>query len=248
MAFGVIVDVETTGLDPERDEIIEIGILGFQYSEDFDGSLPVISTIYGALEEPAAALTPTITALTGLEDKHLKGQKIDWDFAEDLLSSAQIVIAHNMPFDRSFLEQRPSIAKLNLNWACSLGHVDWRSLGFKTNALNYLAADHGFVNPFSHRAVFDCATTFKIVAPHLESLIKRSQMREYQIKAYGSPFETKDVLKNRAYRWDPEERVWGRTVSENELEEERIFLRDEIYRGPTKHEEVHIQGSGPTNH
>jgi DNA polymerase III subunit epsilon len=237
MAFGVIVDLETTGLNPLKDEIIEIGILGFTYGND---NKPVVTTAYGALEDPGKPIPEEIIKLTGITDDQVKGQSIDWGNVKEILGKADIVVAHNAKFDRGFLEQRVEIASVNINWACSQSHIDWRAMGYKTSALNYLAADHGFVNPFAHRAIFDCATTFKIIENHVDAMVARSQQKEIEIKAFGSPFETKDALKSRNYRWNPEERVWHKTITENDLEEERVFLREEIYGGNTKHEEVAV--------
>jgi DNA polymerase-3 subunit epsilon len=238
MALGVIVDLETTGLNPLTDEIIEIGLISFTYGDSLD---PVITNIYGALEDPKKPIPSEITKLTGISDAQVKGQSIDWAFVKSTIEKVDVVVAHNAAFDRSFLEQRVELAGVSPHWACSIRHIDWRKLGFKTSALNYLAADHGFVNPFSHRAVFDCATTFNIIAKHMDSMVERSHLKEIDIKAFGAPFETKDSLKGRGYRWDPEKRVWGKVVVETELEEERSFLRDEVYNGNCKHEEAEIR-------
>jgi len=235
MALGVIVDLETTGLDPLVDEIIEIGMICFTYDE---GSEPVMTNIYGALEDPKKPIPPEITKLTGITSEQTKGQSINWCLVKETLSKVDVVVAHNASFDRSFLEQRVELAGTHCHWVCSIKHIDWPKLGYKTSALNYLAADHGFVNPFSHRAVFDCATTFNIIAKHVDSMIARSYLKEILIKACYAPFESKDLLKAKNYRWDPTEKVWSRVVVESELEEERAFLRDSVYNGNSRHEEI----------
>lgn len=235
MDFGIVLDLETTGLNAKKDKIIEIGILGFQY--DGIGKSSIVST-YGAVEDPEIELSEEIVKLTGLTNSALAGQKIDWTYVRAIMDKASVVIAHNAEFDSGFLKMRPELEGVSCHWACSVNHIDWKAHGFRTRALNYLAADHGFVNPFAHRAVFDCATTFRLIEPYFPELIEKSYERSFRVLARQSPFETKDILRTRGYRWNPEERVWFIDLLESNLEAERKFLADEVYRGAQKQEEV----------
>lgn len=238
MDIGVIVDLETTGLDPLKDQVVEVGLIEFAVSPDSAGGLRAGMTGgYSALQDPGRPLPPEVAKLTGLSDDLLVGQSVDWTVVRKTLSRASVVIAHNAAFDRAFLERRPELDGIKPHWACSVKHINWRQHGFKTRALNYLAADHGFVNPFAHRALFDCATTFRLIAPYLEELIRRSYLREYLVSATGAAFETKDILRINGYRWNPESRVWAKNLLEDELEEERKFLATEVYKGDTRHRE-----------
>ena len=74
----------------------------------------------------------------------------------------------------------------------------------------------------------------------MDELIANSYQREYKLLAYRSAFETKDKLKAQKYRWDPEKRVWYKHVLEKHLEQERLFLREEIYSGNDYHEEEEV--------
>jgi DNA polymerase III subunit epsilon len=234
--LGLIVDVETTGLEPGKDKIIEIGMVQFVY--DDVNTEPHIVSMYGGVQDPHFSLSPEIVKLTGLTDQILCGQEIDWMHVALLWQRSSIVIAHNASFDRDFIKRVPELAASPKHWACSVRHIDWEQKGFGSRKLNYLAADHGFVNVFAHRALFDCATTFRLIKPHLRELIDQSFEAEILIKAFQSPFESKDVLKGRKYRWDGQERVWSKTVLKSKIMDERKFLESEIYRGPTKHEEI----------
>jgi DNA polymerase-3 subunit epsilon len=239
MDFGVIVDLETTGVDAQNDRIIEIGLVEFGLEA---GSEPIILRSYGALEDPGVALTAEIQRITGLTDAALAGQRIDWEVVRGFFRRASVAIAHNCEFDRRFLEKSGRLEGLPIHWACSMRHIDWQGKHFRSQALNYLAADHGFVNPFAHRAVFDCATTFRLVAPHLDELIMRSYERDVRVAAVAAPFEAKDTLKRRGYRWSAEERHWWRVVAEGALGTERVFLAEEVYRGASLHAEIPVEG------
>lgn len=236
MEFGLVLDVETTGIDANEDSIIEVGLLEFGLPEGEDQ--PHILNLYGALEDPGRPLSPEIQKITGLKDEILQGHHIAWDYVRGLMERASVIVAHNAAFDRSFMEKRPELQGLSCHWACSMKHIDWEAKGFRTRALNYLAADHGFLNPFAHRALFDCATTFRLVAPHLQELVQRSYLKEVRVLATSAPFETKDKLRENRYRWDNQKRLWFKDILEDGLDAERAFLQKEIYpAGRDSHDE-----------
>jgi len=239
MDIGIIVDVETTGLDAAKDEIIEVGLLRFVVDREQQAS---IAGIYGGLQQASKPLPDEIIKLTGLRDELLQGQSIDWELVRTWLGEASVVVAHNMPFDRAFLLGRPELAELKLHWACSQRHIDWASKGYGSEKLNYLAADHGFINPFAHRAVFDCATTFRLVAPYMRELVERSYEPHFRLFAVGSPFETKDILRQRRFRWDAEKRCWYKDLLQSDLAGEKSFLCEKVYGGKDKSitEEIEI--------
>jgi len=235
MEYGLIVDVETTGLDASSDHIIEVGLLEFMM---FPGKPASISRMYGALDDPGIPVPPEIERITGISTHQLTGQSVDWALVASMMSRAKIVIAHNMEFDRSFFRARKELKGLESHWGCSIRHIDWKSKGASSLALNYLAADHGFINPFAHRALFDCATTFRLIAGHLDELIQSSYLKSVRIDALNSPFEKKDLLKEQGYRWDAQRRIWHKTILESHLDKERVFLEKEIYLTKPSHRET----------
>lgn len=227
MDFGLIVDLETTGLSCEEDRIVELGLIEFAVEGE---DPPIITGMYAGLEDPGRPIPPEVSKLTGLNEKIVAGRRIDWDLVKAHFERASIAIAHNASFDRGFLLRRAELSPLTIHWGCSMRHVNWEEHGSKARALNYLAADFGFVNPFAHRALFDCATTFRLIAPHLQELIRRSFERQFEVLAVNSPFETKDALRGRGYRWDTARRVWAKCVAECDLPAERAFLASQVYR------------------
>src|SRR5688572_21067046 len=93
----VFVDLETTGLDPACDEVIEVGALFIE-----DGA-PVrrLARLFSA----GAALSPTIQRLTGLTDGDLAGHPRFATFVPELKEHLRgwTVVAHNAAFEKSFL-------------------------------------------------------------------------------------------------------------------------------------------------
>lgn len=236
MEYGLIIDLETSGLDPALDEIIEIGVLLFGIPSS--GEVSSIIKCYGSLDEPSKPISPEIQKITGITNEALKGQRIDWNLVQTLVEEADILIAHNAPFDRGFLLRRPEIKVEAKHWACSLHHIAWKEHGFNTLSLNYLSCDHGFINPFAHRAIFDCATTFRLIQPYVRELIDSSFLNYYRIFANSAPYESKDILRTHGYRWDPDKKVWWKRLAEAKLETEREFLGTQVYRGSPRHQEL----------
>jgi len=68
----------------------------------------------------------------------------------------------------------------------------------------------------------------------LSRLLDGARAVSWRIWAENTPFDLKDVLKARGYRWNgdpgPQPRAWYIDVPEAQLEAELQFLRTEIYR------------------
>ena len=74
---GLFMDLETTGLDPRQDEIIEIGMVPFIYR--IDGTLLGTMPAFSRLREPSIPVPSLVQNLTGLTPKHLAGQTVSVD-------------------------------------------------------------------------------------------------------------------------------------------------------------------------
>jgi len=149
---GLFVDLETTGLDPRQDEIIEIGMVPFIYRIDglLLGTLPAFSR----LREPSIPVPAFVQNLTGLTPERLAGHTISPYEVAAFASDASLVIAHNAAFDRPFLE-RFCPAFVNKPWACSMEDIPWDQTGFEGRKLGHLGLQAGFFFD-GHRAVDDC--------------------------------------------------------------------------------------------
>jgi hypothetical protein len=121
---AAVVDVETTGINPDSDRIIELGICLFEYDRQ-NGRIYKVLGSWEWLENPGFSIPPEITNITGITDEMVVGHRIDERAVNDLLGRVVLVIAHNADFDRRFLERRlPALA--TKHWACSRADIDWR--------------------------------------------------------------------------------------------------------------------------
>lgn len=241
--IGAAVDVETTGLDPAKDVIIELALRRFRF--DDDGRILKIDSARSWLEDPGRSLDPEITRLTGLTDAGLVGQQIDQAAAMRLLLSSNLIIAHNAAFDRKFVERRlPGVA--SLPWACSCSEIDWAAAGFDGRALGWLLAQAGWFYD-AHRASSDVDAVIALLAhslpdgrPILAELVERSSTPTMRVEAVGADFGVKEDLRYRGYRWDPSQKVWWTEVLPSELFQEEAWLGGHVY-GP----DHRARASGP---
>lgn len=235
---AVLVDVETTGLNPAVDEIVELAMLAFDYSTDGTFVAPVES--FARLRDPGRPVPPDVTALTGITDEMVARKCIDAAEVAAFVEPAALVIAHNSTFDRRFCERRfPVFAEKA--WACSLREVDWKGEGFESARLSQLANAYGFFFE-GHRALNDCEAAVEILSRPLPRsgrtamsvLLESARRPRWRIRAEGAPYALRDVLKGRGYRWETGEGAkrgaWCTEVTEETFETERDFLRSEIYR------------------
>jgi DNA polymerase-3 subunit epsilon len=64
----------------------------------------------------------------------------------------------------------------------------------------------------------------------LAKIIKASRRPSYRLQATNAPFEAKDLLKARAYRWNAEQKVWHtRLDDEAQLMAEFEWLKSTVY-------------------
>lgn len=234
----LLLDTETTGLDHSRDKIIELAML--RVDVDSTTGLPVGEVrVYDALEDPGLPISKDIEAITGISSAMVRGQQLDEARIAAMLDGVELVIAHNAGFDRPFCEARIA-AFAQLPWGCSLADIDWKKEGHGSAKLEYLALQQGWFYD-AHRAEVDCHALLAVLGQVLPSsaqtglakIIAASRRPSYRLQANHAPFEAKDVLKARAYRWNAEQKVWHNTLLDDEasLLAELEWLKAAVYGG-----------------
>jgi len=240
--IGIVIDTEATGLDTTRDKIIELGFVAFEYDAG-SGLIYRILHTYDAFEDPGEPLEDIIKQITGITDAMVADKKLDEDSANMWLNKADLIIAHNAAFDRQMLERRlPGVSKAN--WACTFNDIPWMDEDISSLKLDYIAYRLGFFFD-GHRAVNDAQATLHLLTRTLPCsgklamsvLLAGAREKSRRFFAFRAPFEKKDDLKARGYRWLPEftyqgkKGVWSISVPEADIEAEQQWLSDSIYKG-----------------
>lgn len=209
-----VIDCETTGLDPERDRMIELAIGSITVDLD-RGDVIDIEAPKSWLEDPAEDLSIEIERLTHITSDMLIGQWFRDAEINRALSGCHGIVAHNARFDRAFVTRRfPGTAELP--WLCSMSEVDWLELGFTSGkGIGALLTSAGFFLPDAHRAAADVWATTCILASDVRGgksvagqLIETAQRTTHRLYACRAPFECKDALKAAGYRWSADRRAW----------------------------------------
>jgi DNA polymerase III subunit epsilon len=246
--IGICLDTETTGLNHTEDKIIEMGIVAFEF-DPMTAEIIRVTDRYNGFEDPGRPLPKEIVEITGITDEMVCGQSFDDEQVNRLAGQATMVIAHNAGFDRKFVEARfPAFS--TLPWACSVNQIDWQAERISTRVLEYLLFKFGlFIN--AHRALDDAEGVLGILlgqlpvskSPAFKALLNTYNEATSKISAVGAPFDKKDILKQRGYRWSDGSqggsKAWWTNVATVLENDELAWLAGDVYsHGSTDRVEI----------
>ncbi|WP_051273157.1 helicase C-terminal domain-containing protein [Desulfotruncus alcoholivorax] len=153
----IVCDLETTGLDAQKDKIIEIAMIKVK---DYQ----IVET-YQTLINPGIKLPLRITRLTGITDLELEASPTINEVLPDIISFIDEIpmVGHNVEFDRSFL-------------TCSIGHLPFSAYldtyeltkilfpHLSDYSLSGLASQLNFNHQPCHRAMDDTIATVELLS------------------------------------------------------------------------------------
>ena len=155
---GIIaIDVETTGISPEKERIIEIGAFR-----------PETGEIFRTLIHPGKPLPERITELTGITDEMLAGAPKEAEAVKawlEFMGEDTILLGHNIGFDHSFLVQ--AIRRCGLPEPQFYG-IDTLKLSrvlcpeLPNKKLETMVEYFGLTNERAHRAFEDAKVTVEL--------------------------------------------------------------------------------------
>jgi DNA polymerase-3 subunit epsilon len=236
---GVYLDTETTGLDTEVAKVIELAIVPFDYTSEGRLLRVYHDFTLSQLNDPGEPIPEVVVQLTGITNDMVAGRTIDTAAVEACVQDAGLIIAHNAGFDRPIVERYWPIF-VEKNWACSVADIPWKDEGIYNAKLDYISMNLGFFFE-GHRAADDCLAGIEILSrtlpvsgrPALSVLLENARATSVKIHAANAPFEFKDNLKGRGYRWNPGNarvpKAWWTEIPEADLPREMEWLGAEIY-------------------
>jgi len=195
-----VLDFETTGTSGKFNRAIEIGIVRVKNGEVLD--------TFQSFINPGTLVPYYITSLTGItnDDVH------DAPFFEDLTSQIvdfigdSILVAHNMPFDYSFLQSefmRADVLLPQNETLCTLKLARKLYPELKSKSLGNLVQHFGIRHKNVHRALGDAMVTAKLLIKMInqlkddQNITKLNELLAYQ-SASAIKVDSKIVKKNLA--------------------------------------------------
>jgi ATP-dependent DNA helicase DinG len=194
----VSLDLETTGLDPERDAILEVGAVRFRTTLD-DGIIQArILDTWSSLVNPGRPIPIQVQHLTGITDGEVRRAPRFSQVINPLrrFVGQYPVIGHNVSFDLSFLSNHDlALANLALDTfelaSILMPHVARYSL-------TKLGEAFDLENPRAHRALDDARATVDLFVALLEhaSELPSTTLREINRLAGQLDWPLKEVFRD----------------------------------------------------
>lgn len=167
-------DLETTGLNPKRDRIIEIGAVKVR-----DGK---ITDTFQSFVNPGRLLQENVRELTGIDDDMVKGAPEEAEIIEPLLAfiGGDILLGHKILFDYSFLKR----IAVNNRLVFEKEGLDTLRLArkflpeLKSRRLEYLCEYYG-IEHTAHRAVGDARAASGLYLKLAELFYEESREEDF---------------------------------------------------------------------
>jgi DNA polymerase-3 subunit epsilon len=213
----LIVDTETTGLDKEKDNVIEVAAI--LYSVKHRTILQQISTLLPVISNPQERINKISVEAT---------QEYLTDLREPMFNMGQqsdYIVAHNAEFDKQWFDDESlAIFKTdrydNIPWICTCHEFDFPNQTRQGQSLVELALLHNVPVVSAHRALTDCQLIASIFdkLEDLEDRIKLAAEPRFDCVANVS-YDNRQLAKDNGFRWNPESRTWNRKLSERQVKE-----------------------------
>ena len=209
----LILDTETTGLDENKDEVIEIGCILFHVSSK--SVLSQCSFLFPVRSNEAEYLNGISAEVTNISQPWKEGLS----FFLKLVDSCDLIVAHNVEFDRKWFG-KGKLPKLQKQWICSLEDINWSSqktLKPRPSVTN-LALSFSIPVWSLHRALSDCFYISEVFkkCENLEKLLLEACEPRFLFKALVS-YEERSLAKNAGFRWNnPVEGAWSKKLTTQE--------------------------------
>ena len=196
----LIVDTETTGLDPESAEVIEVA--GILYDVELRGVIAQCSFLSPAQENPAMHINRIRPELS---NKMTGGMYLSFiEVFYGMAKSADFALAHNAAFDKKWFTESQGLFPLDLQWICSMEDIRWPRNSKKGKpGVTSLALDYGVPVWSAHRALTDCTYLVEIMRREkdmLQLIQEAFEPTSVYVSLLG--YEDRQQCKDAGFRWN----------------------------------------------
>lgn len=174
----VIVDIETTGLEPTQSELTEIGAIRSTGKE--------LKDVFSSLIKTKKPIPAEITRLTGIDDEMVR----DFPPAAEVLAKfvefagSSMLVAHNVDFDIPFLKHHLKIEndkELPNSTVCTVKLSRYLLPQLPNHKLHTVASHFGLVVANRHRAMGDAELTFQVWTKFIDLLKEQGIVHKHDL-------------------------------------------------------------------
>ncbi len=210
----LILDTETTGLDPSKHSCLEIGVILFNVCRR--EVLAQQSFLLPVETNDAEFINRIPAEITRLDQPWREGL----EYFELLLNCAEAVVAHNAAFDRQWFGITP-LPNVSKPWICTMEDISWpKEIGLSNRpSVRDLALAYGVPVWNAHRALTDCIYISEVFrrCSDLEDLLLKGLEPRRLMRAEVS-YDQRHLAKEAGFRWnDPVRGAWTRRLTDNEV-------------------------------
>ncbi len=206
----LIIDTETTGLEPSEHECIELGAILFNVSSR--SVLAQQSFLLPVQENHAQVINKIPAEVSRLSQPWKEGLV----YFKSLVQVADVMVAHNASFDKKWFGKGllPEISK---PWICTMEDISWpEELQLRAKpSVRDLALAYGVPVWNAHRALTDCIYIMEVLrrCKDLEILLMHALEPRKLMRAIVS-YENRNLAKQAGFTWnEPVPRAWSRRLS-----------------------------------
>ncbi|NJL65175.1 MAG: 3'-5' exonuclease [Methylacidiphilales bacterium] len=219
----LIVDTETTALEVEQGQVIEVGAI--LYSVKHQTPIQQISTLLPATQNPAVNINHI--SLEILLDISVETAEAGIKTIARMAKMADFIVAHNAEFDKKWFGRKNGeiiLPKLlnsqgeELRWICTCDDFEFPKQTRPRSSLVDLVLAHGIGVYANHRALTDCqliAALFDVMED-LQGLFIQATRPKARCIALVS-YQERDLAKQAGFKWFPETKTWERIIAAEDI-------------------------------
>jgi DNA polymerase-3 subunit epsilon len=212
----LIVDTETTGIDPKDHMVIEIAAI--LYSVEANDVIGMAAMILPAEENPAEEINHISPALLNTVEEEGEVIKGFSSMLYAMMETADVIVAHQASFDKGHLTKENLEIWSSKPWLCTKEDFKF-SKGKPGDSLVNLALAHNVPVHGNHRAGVDVNLIAKIFrsysAEELQALFQHALLpRDYYVALTN--FVEKEKPKNAGFSWNGEKKCWWKKLTPTE--------------------------------
>lgn len=229
----LVIDFETSGTDPAKDHPVEVAMAMFSLEQ---GRLA--NAVSLVIQAPSNEAEKINGIPMGIIQGYGCTPQAHAEAVHRWMSRADVVLAHNADFDRSFA---PELSRNLRPWVCTLNDVEWsRADHVSGNRVGDLALAHGIGVTKLHRALSDVMLICELLerehdrGVNLPDLIARAMRPKARYRAVTGRFDAalNERLKTAGFRWSPEGKSWWKKLVVEDVERLRTQYPFDIVEWP----------------